>query len=467
LLLCEAADRLSIGVVVTSPAAGKRRRLPGLSVRPGSIRQARAEAGLSLGQVASGKISRTAIFLAETGKTRPTLPTVQLIAARTGKPVDYFLDSEGAALAGGRLDLDKLRELAAAERFDDLLEQAETAKSEAVDAVDRAWAAFYVARAQVARAVPHAALHELREAKATFEASGDRWMVVECMDCQAAALHLLEEKSALTTAEAALDACRRLRPANRALEARILGRLGAIHVGQHRYPQAVEYYSQAVDVAGELKDLSRVGKMYNDLSIAYEHLGDLSRSRVFAQKAITIHELLHDRLSVARAENNLGLVLFRQGQIDQAREHLNRSLGICDEMGVEVGKSHVLLSLAEIDLIDHDPDGARRRIHEALALSEKNNQFGSIAQAHQELGRVAEIAGGHAEADREFAAAIGILERAGLNDRVVSCRAIYAQILERRGDTHGALEQLKAAIALSRPDVAPPVAAARTEEETA
>jgi len=235
----------------------------------------------------------------------------------------------------------------------------------------------------------------------------------------------------------------------------------------HRYPQAVEYYSQAVDVAGELKDLSRVGKMYNDLSIAYEHLGDLSRSRVFAQKAITIHELLHDRLSVARAENNLGLVLFRQGQIDQAREHLNRSLGICDEMGVEVGKSHVLLSLAEIDLVDHDPDGAVRRIHEALALSEKNNQHGSIAQAHQDLGRVAEMSGGHAEADRQFAAAIGILERAGLSDRVVSCRAAYAQVLERRGDTQGALEQLKVAIALSRPDVAPPAAAAQTEEETA
>ena len=422
---------------------------------------------MSLGQVASGKVSRTAVFLAETGKTRPTLPTIQLIAARTGKPLEYFLDADGAADAGRKLDLDKLRELAAAERFGELLEVGEKAKAEAVDKIDRAWADFYIARAQIARANPHSALRELAEARATFEAAGDQWMVVECMDWQAAGYHLLEEKQALAMAEAALDACRRLKPSNKALEARILGRLGAIHVAQHRYPQAIEYYSQAVEVAGELRDLSRVGKMYNDLGLAYEQLGDLPRSRQYAQKAITIHELLHDRISVARAENNLGLVLLRQGQLDQAREHLDRSLNICEEMGVEVGKGHVLMSLAELDFTGHDPEGARRRLQEALELAEKHREHGSIAQARQQMARVAEAMGLYAEADREFAAAIGVLERAGLNDRMVSCRAAYAEVLERRGDTVGALQQLKKAIVLSRPDVTVAQNAPGASEETA
>ena len=465
MLLSKAAVRLSLGVVVSSPTAGRRRRLPGLSVRPGAIRRARQEAGLSLAQVAAGKISRTAIFLAETGKTRPTLPTIQLIAVRTGKPVDYFLDSDGAAMAGGRPDLDQLRELAVAERFEDLLDRAQAAKAQALDAADRAWASYYIGRAQVARAVPHAALRELRAARETFESSGDEWMVVECMDWQAAALHLLEEKAALPTAEAALEACRRLHPANQALEARILGRLGAIHTAQHGYQKAIEYYTRAVDMAGELRDLSRVGKMYNDLSIAYDHLGDLPRSRTYAQKAITIHELLHDRLSVARAENNLGLVLLRQGQLDLAREHMNRSLGICDEMGVELGRSHVLMSLAELDIRGDDPDGARRRLNEALELAEHHHEHGSIAQAHQQLGGLAEMTGEHAVADREYVTAIGILEAAGLRDRLVSCRAAYAQVLEGRGDTTGALGQLKLAMALTRPDTAAP--AETSEEETA
>ena len=440
-------------MVVSSPGFAKRRRLPGLSVRPGSLRQARLEAGLSLGQVASGQISRTAIFLAETGKTRPTLPTVQLIATRTGKPVEYFLEGDGLGGSGRRPDLEKLRELSVQERYDDLVEAAEAARDEAIDPLDRAWVSLYLGRALLGLAKPYRALPELRKAKAAFEAAGDSWTVVACMELEANGLHLLDDSSAIHVAEAALEACRRLTPPNPALEARILGRLGAIHVAHHRYSRAIDYYSLAVDVAGELKDLSRVGKMYNDLGIAYEHLGDLTRSRTYAQKAITIHELLHDRISVARAENNLGVVLMKQGQSEQAREHLERSLEICDETGVEIGKAHVLLSLAELALGGNDPEGAGRRSREALRLAEKNGESAMTANAHELLGQLADAAGELRNADHEFATAIAILQEENLFDRLMTCRAKYAQILESRGNTSAALEQLKLAVAGARPDL--------------
>ncbi len=422
---------------------------------------------MSLGQVASGEISRTAVFLAETGKTRPTLPTIQLIAARTGKPIEYFLEPDGLAGIGHHPDLDKFRELAVKESYDELLELAQKAMSEAFNPMDRAWAGFYFAQCQLHRANPYAAFPELATAKATFEAAGDKWMVVECLDLESVGFHLLEDRRALPAAEAALDACRELKPANRSLEARILGRLGSIHVAQHRWPKAVQYYSQAVEVAGELKDLSRVGKMYNDLGIAYEHLGDLPRSRAYAQKAITIHELLHDRLAVARAENNLGLVFMRQGDLEEAREHLNRSLSICEEVGVEVGKSHVLLSLAELEMNGNDPEGARRRALEALNLAEESHENGNVATAHEIMGQAAEAMGQRGATDREFSLAIATLGQAGFTDQLVTCRAKYSQLLEKRGDTEGALEQLKLAIAATRSDLAQPAQLPGAQAETA
>lgn len=439
-------------MVVTSPAFSKRRRLPGLSVRPGSIRQARQDAGLSLGQVASGQISRTAIFLAETGKTRPTLPTIQLIAARTGKPLDYFLDGE---VMGGssRPDLDKLRELAVHERNEELREAAQEARDLAIDPLDRAWVGYYLGRALVSLTKPHGALPEIRKARAAFESAADRWMVAECLCLEANALHLLDDAAAIHVADDALDACRRLSPPNPSLEARILGHIGSIHVAHHRWSKAVEYYSLAVDAAAEMKDLGRVGVMYNDLGIAYEHLGDLTRSRTYAQKAITIHELLHDRIAVARAENNLGMVLMKQGQRDQARVHLERSLDICDETGVEVGRGHVLLSLAELELDGGDPDGAGRRTREALSLAEKTRETAMAGEAHEMLGQIADELGQPREADKEFQTAIAILQTENLADRLVTCRARYAKILERRGNTAGALEQLKLAVAATRPDL--------------
>jgi transcriptional regulator with XRE-family HTH domain len=66
-------------------------RRHGVAVIPERVRQARLEAGLTLAELADGKVSRTAIHLIETGRNRPTLDTLAHIAARTGRPIGYFL----------------------------------------------------------------------------------------------------------------------------------------------------------------------------------------------------------------------------------------------------------------------------------------------------------------------------------------------------------------------------------------
>src|SRR5258708_37300056 len=73
------------------------RRPKGIAVRPHAVREARLESGLSLADLASGQVTRAAIHLVETGKMRPSMRTLQLIAQRTGRPISYFMvDLEGS-----------------------------------------------------------------------------------------------------------------------------------------------------------------------------------------------------------------------------------------------------------------------------------------------------------------------------------------------------------------------------------
>src|SRR5258708_12445849 len=72
-------------------SSGRRGRRRGVEIKPGTVKQARAEAGLSLAQVAGDEISRTAIYFVETGKAKPSMETLKLIAERAGRPLDYFL----------------------------------------------------------------------------------------------------------------------------------------------------------------------------------------------------------------------------------------------------------------------------------------------------------------------------------------------------------------------------------------
>src|SRR5580693_3422273 len=69
----------------------RRGRRQGVDIKPGTVKRARLEAGLSLGQIAAGVVSRTAIYYVESGKAKPSMETLRLIAEKTGRPLDYFL----------------------------------------------------------------------------------------------------------------------------------------------------------------------------------------------------------------------------------------------------------------------------------------------------------------------------------------------------------------------------------------
>ena len=46
---------------------------------------------MSLAKVGKGCVTAPAVYLIETGRTRPSLPTLEHIARRTGKSVEFFL----------------------------------------------------------------------------------------------------------------------------------------------------------------------------------------------------------------------------------------------------------------------------------------------------------------------------------------------------------------------------------------
>ncbi len=88
----------------------------------GAVKQARQEAGLSLAQVGKGHVTAPAIFLIETGRTRPSLPTLEHIALRTNKPVEFFLADPGGVSDHAQDGMVELEALLARGRYADAIE---------------------------------------------------------------------------------------------------------------------------------------------------------------------------------------------------------------------------------------------------------------------------------------------------------------------------------------------------------
>jgi tetratricopeptide (TPR) repeat protein/DNA-binding XRE family transcriptional regulator len=426
-------------------------------VRPGSVRQARLEAALTLDQVGRGEVSRAAIHLIETGKARPSMRTLEHIAQRTGKPIAFFLVDGGRSSQTfrGATDpgLDRLEQLAVAGEWRALHDAAYERLPPVRGAGEEALVRYYLGRAQVELKEAEPGIDNLRRARTLFQETGDGWMVVECLDAEAGALYGLERPEALEVAMVALRECRNLSPVPLSTEVRILGHIGAIQLTHHQWNKAVSAYEEALRAAGSLRDLGRLARMYNDLSIAYQELGNLTRAGSYSHKALALFSMQADRLAVARAENNLGLVLMKQGDLDAAERHIRTSLQVFEELRVEREKSHVLLSLGELYLRREDRENAGAFVGQALEHADRLGEPMTAALALQFLGRLAARAGDHVRVDEAFGRAIALLTALGVPERLAECHALYAELLGSRGDKDRAIEHWRQAVAVTRPHV--------------
>jgi len=427
------------------------RRLPGVNLRPGAVKQARAEAGLSLAQVGKGHVSAPAVYLIETGRSRPSLPTLEHIAFRTGKPVEFFLSDPSGATDATQTGLVELEAMLAEGRYGEAIELGTKLLALATSAHRLGRIRYFVAQAQLQLGNPNEAAGLLKAAHDHFEAVDDSLMVAECLGYQASVANLLQRSDARELAERALSLCRSLKSVPETTEARLLATLANVHVANKEWDSAIKRYEEAIEVAGSLYDLRRLAKMYNGLSLAHRETGQVEAAARYAGRSIALLEVLRDRVSLARAENELGLILLAQGNRVGALAHLERSLELSDETNLEVGRSHVLLSLCELSLQERNVTLARQLAGEALELAGRLQEGANVAEAHMWLGRIAAEAGDDDVADSEFAQAIDRLTQLDMNERLLRCHRIYADILEKRGDLQRAYVHMKAAFGASRP----------------
>jgi tetratricopeptide (TPR) repeat protein len=312
---------------------------------------------------------------------------------------------------------------------------------------------YFVAMAYIQTGQADLAEDLLAQARAHFEAINDGAMLAECLGAQASLAYLNHRPDALAIAEKALAVCRALDPVPVPTEARLLGIVATAHVANLDWDKAVETYEAAIEAAGSFSDLRLLARMYRGLASAYKELGQMDTAARYATRSVALLEVVRDRVALAGSENNLGLILMARGNLEAARQHLDRSLELSDESDLQLGRSRMLLSLCDLCVQEGNVERAGEFAREALALATRLHEGANVAEAHIWLGRIADRVGDAEGTDREFALAIQGLEKLGRRESLFHSHGIYAEILERRGDVAQAYVHMKKALEASRPGV--------------
>lgn len=408
-----------------------RGRRPGIDIDAASVRRAREEAGLSQAQLGGRDLTRQAVHLIETGKTRPTRRSLEVIAQRLCRPVEAFMASAEARAAA-------LDHSCQAHHYDTVLELAQGILGQPGIPVKLAASAHHYA----GQALSHLgrleeAVCHLREARELFESINDPWRAVESMDWEAVALHDLGDLRALDLAEEALRRYRELPGRQPETEARILEHIGTFLSWRKVFDRAETRYSDALRVVGAVRDLDGMARIYHGMAGCRQAAGDMRGALDGLQKAVALYSVEHQlrpaagRTSLPKAENDLGMLLMSMGQLDRADEALQSALTHISEAGDERLRGLILLSLGELRELQGRVGEAFVLVSQGMELVQEVQDVVALAEAHQQLGRLHARLGRYDRVEVSFARALEILEKAGLEERVAECLRLYERV---RGD---------------------------------
>lgn len=365
---------------------------------------------------------------------------------QTAEPSEHLLSGQADTADKVQAQLSSLERLYTSGRFEQAIAVGESILGLETAAQARGKALLIVAMANLSLGRIEPAEQRLMEARAHLVTTRDEVTLVDCMATEAVLAQMKQRPEAIQLAQHALRACRQLEPMPGPLEVKILNALAAAHLAAGNWEDSIGYYEQAIVRAGPLFDMRQQAKLMSDVACAYRELGQLDQSLLHATRSVEMLRTVRDFVSLARSENNLGLTFMACGDFRAARRHLERSLELCNETHLEIGRSHVLLSLCELNAAEHKYVHAREFAQQALDYAERLGEASSVAQAHLWLGQIAASLNEPDAADAEFELAIDQLKRTGDSEELVRCDVLYAQALERRGELRRAYERMKAAV---------------------
>ncbi len=412
-----------------------RGRLNGVDVKSDVLRHARERAGLSLAQVAGAELTRQAVHLIETGKVRPSMNSLRVITSRLSVPIDTVLMHPVPRVQAAVEEVEALVQThhygRALERGEEILLHIEAPLAVAITQYQLGHALCKLGR-------PMEALERLKSARDLSEALGDDELIADTMDMQARALHLAEQPGALAVAEEALERYRRVSRPRPETESRLLERLGTILAGQKDFTAARRRYDEALDVAGGVRDLARIARIYHGLHLCYLAVGDLDRAIDLTLKAETLYEAEQrvnqspPNVDLPRVENDLGVLLVRTGDFSRAEQRFESALRHLEEMGVERLRSHVLLSLGELRHKQGRYEAGVELAERAIQLAERFNERRALATGLTQLGEAQAALGRSDEAIASLKKALVVLEEAGLDERRAECLRTYERVIAQR-----------------------------------
>ena len=409
------------------------------------VRAARRERGMSQAQLAGEELTKGFISQVESGIVRPSVRSLQIIAARLGKPLDYFLGDSPLATEK-RLAFHRLAAESAAERRDWPAVRADvTAALECAPAKrDRAALLRLLAHAELGEGKHEAAFDRVAEGLSLADADADADEVARLLHARGVTYGVLNQHlAAAETLEQARDAMERHEVNDPRLRARILVALGTAYRRLNRTARAMQTFTSALDLASGVEELRLAALGYVGVAVSLYDSGELDASLVNYRRALDLFERVSDRAFELSVLHSLASIQLERGSVAEARELATRCVALARAAGDPVAEATAEIVLARAALVAKDPADAlaiAKRAEKALAADRVQR-----ADALRVVGAAQDALGAYGASDRAYRKGLELLAEIGDQPDRSAMAAEYARKLRTRGEVEQAFHYMELA----------------------
>jgi tetratricopeptide (TPR) repeat protein len=181
----------------------------------------------------------------------------------------------------------------------------------------------------------------------------------------------------------------------------------------------------SIELAVGIGDNSTLAHAQFQASAVAERTNDLRLARYHAEEAEALFRGLDDKLMLGRTTNNLGGILFLQGDTTGALRHLNDAMQIALAAGNQADAAQAISSVAQIHLRSGQPDLAESKARNALEiLGDREDFLDEIGNAELVLARALLAQTRYEEAEAALSGADRHFQQLGsVSQRAAVCMA--------------------------------------------
>ncbi|WP_245802886.1 tetratricopeptide repeat-containing sensor histidine kinase [Cyclobacterium lianum] len=225
--------------------------------------------------------------------------------------------------------------------------------------------------------------------------------------------------------------------------ANIYNSMGLNHYDRGNYQEAVTLYLKALEIKEKHLSEYEQSKTLSNLGLVFSDMGDFDQALNFHNRALDIRKRANNKLGMASSLANIGLIYKKKGKLDEALASYTTTLEIGEtiENGQLIAVSH--FNLGDILLQQEDLEGALYHFEAALELDSNVDDIAAISSDLLGIGEALVRQENLSEAKRSVQRSLDLALESDIKTNLEKGHDLLHQIYEKQGNNRAALYHFK------------------------